>query len=62
MNIDDLLKLINLLTQLESVVVSQYQKYQTEKGLTDEQMKQHLKDMNAEDAAAFDHIIELANG
>jgi len=60
MNADELNKLINLAMQLTAVAVSQYQKYQEEKGLSDAEMKQHLKDLNKEDADALDRIIAAA--
>jgi hypothetical protein len=61
-NLDDILKIAAAIAQLEQVIVSQYQKYQAEKGLNDAEMKQHLKDMNLEDADGFDKIIQLAGG
>lgn len=58
---EELAKLVALVAQLSSLVLTQYNKYKDEQNLTDEQMKAHLKDLNKEDAEAFDAILAASS-
>lgn len=57
---DELIRILSIVAQLEEIAMRQYNQYKTEQGLTDEQMKAHLLSMNAEDDIKLAAVIARA--